>query len=309
MILFVSNCPAEVSNSVLTFGISHPTNYCALIADRFHRSVSHKEKAILCDYRNQQASLGFSKHHHNYTTPIRMKYLSLWVLKQITWELLKADNLFNSTILDLYNQNQSPLVRASPSLEYQRLWGSSPVVQAILNPFVQVSFPLVHSCMHTVNCIFSVMLMCTVNQVSLWWNKPFLQLTDTKRSGLFPFFSQHSLFIFLCQVVFSPFGALTWLSSSSSRSKGRSRQRQELRVGRRWEQSPTLMAASARSSSSGAGDFTLRYSLWVCFLILFHLVVHLTWGVRSVPGSLLGFVSFSLYFTRCKKEPGLKELT
>lgn len=163
MILFVLNCPAEVSNSVLPFGISHPTNYCALIADRFHRSISHKEKATLCDYRNQQTSLGFSKHHHNYTIPIRMRYLSLSVLRQITWELLNADHLFNSTSLDLYNQNQSPLVTASPSLEYQRLWDSSPVVQAILNPFVQVSFSLVHLCMHTVNCIFSAMLMCTVN--------------------------------------------------------------------------------------------------------------------------------------------------
>lgn len=84
MILFLLNCPAEMSNSVLPFGISHPTDYCALIADRFHRSVSHKEKASLGDYRNQQASLGFSGHYHNYTTPIRMRYLSLSVLRQIT---------------------------------------------------------------------------------------------------------------------------------------------------------------------------------------------------------------------------------
>lgn len=163
MILFVLSFPAEVRNSVLPFGISHLTSYCFLIADRYHRSISHKEKATLCDYRNHWASLGFSKHHHNYTIPIRMRNLSLSVLRQITWELLKADNLFNSISLDLYNQNQSPLVIASPSLEYQRLWDSSPVVQTILNPFVQVSFPLVHSCMHTINCTFSAMLMCTVN--------------------------------------------------------------------------------------------------------------------------------------------------
>lgn len=79
-------------------------------------------------------------------------------------------------------------------------------------------------------------------------------------------------------------------------------QRQELRVGRRWEQSPTLMATSAQNSSSRAGDFTLRCSFIVCFLILLLLVVCPTWGVRSVPESLLGFVSFSLYFTRTRPE-------
>lgn len=79
-------------------------------------------------------------------------------------------------------------------------------------------------------------------------------------------------------------------------------QRQELRVGRGWEQSPILMAPSAQNSSSRAEDFTLRYSFWVCFLILLLLAVCQTWGVRSVPESLLGFVSFFLYFTRTRPE-------
>lgn len=80
MVAFLLNCPVEVGDGVLPFAISHPTNHCALTADRFQRCVSHKEKASLCDYRNQQVSLGFSKHHHNYTTPIRTRYLSLSVL-------------------------------------------------------------------------------------------------------------------------------------------------------------------------------------------------------------------------------------
>lgn len=126
-----------------------------------------------------------------------------------------------------------------------------------------------------------------------------------KEMVLFHFFSQHSLFIFLCQVVFCLFGALTWLSSSSSRSRTKAGAESGKEVG-----------AITHSHGSQCPEQLIRgmrLHSWIVplrlLLILFHLIAHLTWGVRSVPGSLLGFVSFSLYFTSCKKEPGLKELT
>lgn len=84
MITFLYNCPAEVDDGVLPFVISHLTNHCALAVDRFERCIFHKEKASLCHYRNHQVSLGSSKYPHNYTTPIRMRCLSLLVLRQIT---------------------------------------------------------------------------------------------------------------------------------------------------------------------------------------------------------------------------------